>query len=152
MARSILPEKHVAVTVERTGRWPLQAVEAALLAATVTLFLGALLSNIAYAATYQVQWTNFAAWLIAGGLLVGGIALVIALVGLLRSDRRSTSCLVYCLLLLATWVLGFIAALVHAKDAWASMPAGLVLSAVVAVLAFCATWMAFSGLRAGSAP
>ena len=48
----------------------------------------------------------------------------------------------YFFLLLATWVLGFIDALVHAKDAWASMPEGLILSAVVAALAIAATALA----------
>ncbi len=145
----------MAVTVDRTGQGALHPVQAVLLAATATLFLGALLSDAAYWSSYQVQWTNFASWLIAGGLVIGGLVLVFALVGLLRTDRRGGAYLVYCLLMLATWVLGFINALIHAKDAWASMPAGLVLSVVVAVLASVATWMGFSGfssLRAGEAP
>ena len=53
------------------------------------------------------------------------------------------------LLLLATFVLGFINSLVHAKDVWAAMPAGLVLSLIVAVLAIAATWIGFSSLRVG---
>lgn len=142
----------MAVIVDRTGQQALHPLHEVLLAATATLFLGALLSDLAYASSYQVQWTNFAAWLVAGGLLTGGLALVFAVVGLLRSARRGGAYLVYCLLLLATWVLGFINALVHAKDAWASMPAGLVLSVVTVVLACVATWMGFSSLRAGRAP
>ena len=35
-----------------------------LLGGTVALFLGALSSDIAYARTYQIQWSNFASWLI----------------------------------------------------------------------------------------
>src|SRR3546814_8053827 len=58
---------------------------------------------------------------------------------LCRSDRRGERPLVYFLLLLATWVLGFINALIHSKDAWASMPAGLILSVIVAALAILAT-------------
>ena len=56
------------------------------------------------------------------------------------------------LVLAATWILGFINALHHARDAWAVMPTGLVLSAVVAVLACVATWIGFSSLRAGGRP
>lgn len=140
------------MTVDRIVQRALHPVHEVLLAATATLFLGALLSDLAYASSYQVQWTNFAAWLIAGGLVAGGLALAFALVGLLRSERRGGAYLIYCLLLLATWVLGFINTLVHAKDAWASMPAGLLLSVIVAVLACVATWMGFSSLRTGSAP
>jgi uncharacterized membrane protein len=99
------------------------------------LFLGALLSDWAYARSYQVQWTNFAAWLIVGGLIVAGIALLWAAVDVLRSsatrDRRGA---VYLLLLLASFVLGFVNALVHAKDGWAAMPTGLALSAAVLLL------------------
>src|SRR3546814_5562368 len=42
----------------------LRPMHAILLAGTVPLFLGAMLSDIAYASSYQVQWTNFASWLI----------------------------------------------------------------------------------------
>ena len=41
--------------------------------------------------------------------------------------------MIYFFLLLSMWVLGFFNALVHAKDAWATMPEGLFLSAVTAL-------------------
>ena len=53
------------------------------------------------------------------------------------------------LLLLATWVLGFINSLIHARDAWAMMPTGLVLSVIGAVLAGVATYIGFSVIRTG---
>ena len=53
--------------------------------------------------------------------------------------------------LAATWAAGFFDALHHARDAWAIMPTAMVLSVIVAVLAFAATWIGFSGLRAGGA-
>jgi len=56
---------------------------------------------------------------------------------------------VYFLLLLVTWVLGLVNAFEHAKDAWAVMPAGLVLSLVVTVLACVAAWLGMSNLRSG---
>lgn len=95
------------------------------------LFLGALLSDWAYSNSFQPQWINFASWLLAGALVLAGFALLGAVVDRLR--RRGS--LAYLLLLLATFVLGFINALVHARDAAATMPTGLALSAVVAVLA-----------------
>ena len=121
-----------------------------LLAATLTLFLAALLSDIAYGESFEVQWTNFASWLIAGGLVFGGCVLLWALIDLIRADDRRGRPLVYFLLVLATWVLGFINALIHAKDVWASMPDGLILSAIVVVLAVAATWIGFSTLREGA--
>jgi uncharacterized membrane protein len=128
---------------------PLHAV---LLAGTIPLFLGALLSDIAYARTYEIQWNNFASWLLAGGLVFGAVALLFALVGLFQPNRRGGRYAVYFLLLLVTWVLGFIDALIHARDAWASMPTGLVLSVIVTVLACVATWIGFSSPRTGVTP
>lgn len=124
-------------------------LHATLLGGTVPLFLGALLSDLAYLRSYHVQWSNFAAWLIAGGLLFGGLAMLLALVNLARARIKTGRPLVYLLLLAATWLLGFIAALEHAKDAWATMPQGLVLSALVTLLAGAASWVGLSGLRAG---
>ena len=58
---------------------------------------------------------------------------------------------VYVLLMVATWVLGFVDALVHARDAWAIMPTAVVLSAIATVLACAATWVGLSRLRIGGA-
>ena len=125
--------------------------QAFLLAAALPLFLGALLCDNAYWSNYEIQWSNFASWLMAGALVPAAVALVCALVDLLRASRRGGRPLAYFLLLLATVALGFINALVHARDAWAVMPIGLVLSVVVLVLASAATWLAFSNLAfAGS--
>ena len=55
--------------IERPHRTRIHPLHAFLLAATVPLFLGALLSDAAYARTQEIQWTNFASWLIAGGLV-----------------------------------------------------------------------------------
>ena len=140
----------MAATANRLYRWSLHPLHAVLLAATLTLFLAALLSDIAYGESYEVQWTNFASWLIAGGLVFGGCVLLWALIDLIRADDRRGRPLVYFLLVLATWVLGFINALIHAKDVWASMPDGLILSAIVVVLAVAATWIGFSTLREGA--
>ena len=50
------------------------------------LFLGALLSDWAYASSHEIQWVNFAAWLIAGGLLIASPALLWGAVDVLRSS------------------------------------------------------------------
>ncbi|MBA1275459.1 DUF2231 domain-containing protein [Stutzerimonas azotifigens] len=138
-------------TTHRTYRSRPGPLHATLLAGTVPLFLGALLSDIAYFRSYQIQWNNFSSWLIAGGLVFCGLALLFALVNLIRAKQKTGRPLIYVLLLLAAWVLGFINALEHAKDAWATMPAGLVLSVIVTVLACAATWIGLTYRRAGGA-
>ena len=58
-----------------------------------------------------------------------------------KSSRKRKSATRYVLLLLATWVLGLINAFQHAKDAWATMPSGLILSVIVSLLACAAVWV-----------
>src|SRR5688572_14213231 len=97
---------------------PLQAI---LLAGALPLFLGVLFSDLAYARSFEVQWKNFASWLLVGALAIGFFALVWALVDLVRlAHDRSARRLVFVAALLAMWTVGFVNALVHAGDAWAS--------------------------------
>lgn len=128
---------------------PLHPLHAIFLAFPLPLFLGALVSDFAYRSTFQIQWSNFSSWLIAGGLLVGAFVLLWALVVVLRSTTvaRGRS-IAYFIVLLAMWVFGFINALVHAKDAWATMPGGLVLSVIATLLALIAAWIGYSWPRA----
>lgn len=113
---------------------------------SVPLFLGALLSDWAYYSNQEIQWINFAAWLIAGGLLIAGLALLWGAVDVLRSStNRHRPGLIYLSLLLVTFVVGFINALVHGKDGWAAMPTGLILSAVVVVLVAMASAIGLAG-------
>jgi uncharacterized membrane protein len=143
-------EDAVVATIDQRPARAIQPFHAALLAATIPPFLGGLLSDIAYTSTYEIQWSNFASWLIAGGVAFTGFALLWAFIDLIRADRRRGRPLIYFLLLLATFVLGLINSFVHARDAWATMPGGLILSAIVTVLAILATWLGFSSLRVGA--
>lgn len=138
----------VALSASAPSR-PLHPLHSLLLAFPLPLFLGALFSDLAYRGSFHVQWANFSSWLIAGGLFFSAFAVLWALVNLFRRGTAQRGRLVlYCLLLLAMWVLGFVNALVHAKDAWAIMPEGLYLSAVVAALALAAAWTGYSGFHA----
>lgn len=136
-------------TAVRVHPIPLHPLHALLLAGSLPLFIGTLLSDIAYYNSYHIQWSNFASWLLAGALVLSGLALLCALIGLFRSERRQGPALAYFLVLLATWILGFINALIHARDTWAVMPTGLILSVVVTVLILAATWLGFFSLRTG---
>ena len=111
------------------------------------MFLGALLADYAYSTSYQIEWSNFASWLLIGAMVLATIALLCAVIDLFRGARGFA----YILVLAATWAVGFFDALHHARDAWAIMPTALVLSVIVGVLACVATWIGFSTLRAGGA-
>lgn len=126
------------------GQTSLNPVRALLLGLPISLFLGALLSDIAYYRTYELQWANFAAWLIAGALLLSVIFLVVALIDLVRRRSDGHPRLMF-ILVAAMWILGFFNALVHARDGWASMPTGLILSVIVTLLALAAAWAGLFG-------
>lgn len=133
----------VSTTVHPARTAPLHPAHAFFLAAMVPLFLGAVLSDYAYTETYEVQWCNFASWLIAGALVFGGLAIVCEVFNVGRADRRGRLSTLGLIVLVVMWVLGLIDAFVHSRDAWATMPTGLMLSIVVFVLAVVATWLGF---------
>ncbi len=142
----------MATTSSATGRRVIHPVHAILLASIVPLFLGVLLSDWAYYRSYQVHWSHFASWLNVGALVFAGAALLWAVIDFFRADiARSGRDALYLMALLTTFVLGFINALVHAKDAWAVMPEGLVLSILVFLLALASVWIGFSGQRGSEA-
>lgn len=116
------------------------------------LFLGALLSDLAYGSSYEVQWTNFASWLNAGALVFVALALLWALVDGVRADAgRGRGRWLHPLLVVATFMAGFVNALIHAKDAWAAMPAGTILSAICLLLSMAAIWTGFTVRGEGAA-
>ena len=126
---------------------PIHPLHAILLSFPFPLFLGTLLSDLAYRATFHIQWANFAQWLNAGGLLVGAFTGLWALVNLFRRETRGRRrTIIYFVALLAMWVLGLLNAFVHAKDAWAIMPEAVWLSAASAFLALVAAWIGYSGI------
>ena len=130
----------------RIALHPLQMI---LLASMLPLFAGGLLSDLAYSSSYQIQWSNFAAWLIAGAMVFAGISLLWAIVDLVRSETRTRSSVLLPLLLVLVFVLGLINSFVHARDAWAVMPQGLILSIVVTILALASLWASFLGSDTG---
>jgi len=120
-----------------------------LLGGATSCLVSGFLSDWAYFSSYEIQWKNFGSWLIIGGLVFGGFALLWALIDLIRADQGRGRRIIYSLLLLTAWILGFIDELIHAKDAWGSMPDAIIVSGIVAVLAIAAAGLGFSTMRAG---
>ena len=117
------------------------------------LTVGAMLSDWAYSSTYQIQWLNFAEWMIAGSLAAGIPALLWSLLGLLvPRPSRSGPGKLFVILLAATMVVNLVNALTHGKDAYATMPAGLILSVIGTILALVTSWIGFSGRPFRRAP
>lgn len=102
-------------------------------------FFGALITDIAYYRTFDVNWKNFSDWLLAGGVVVGALAAIVGIVDLVRRPVRADK-LIW--LYAGTYVVAMILALfnnfVHSRDAYGAMPVGLVLS-VLTVIALTVT-------------
>lgn len=136
------------------SRASLSSLHSILLAFPLVLFTSAVLSDIAYLTTAEIQWSNFSAWLITGGLFMGAFVLLCAAIGFFANQAQASRGprLNYLLLLTAMWVIGFINALLHSRDAGYSVtPTALALSVIVAALALIAAWIGYSGFVRGEA-
>jgi uncharacterized membrane protein len=138
----------VALTADRRPARPIHPLFAFLLSATVPLFLGALLSDWTYANSAEVQWANFAAWLLAGAMVFTGFAGLASLISLISARSWRGWRLLVFLLLLAAFILGMIDCFVHARDAYGIIPGGPIFSAIVTLIVIIATIAGLSSLRA----
>lgn len=128
---------------------PVHPLHAILLAFPIALFTAALVTDIAYWRTAEIQWTNFSAWLIVGALVGGGLVGLWALIDLVLSARRGAlgRGWIYVAMLALMWLLGLVNAFQHSRDAWSSVGVvGLTLSVLCTLLALAAGWIAYSGV------
>lgn len=96
-------------------------------------FTFALVCDWAYVQTTVLMWRDFASWLLFVGLVCGGVAVVLWLIGLaVYRQRQSWGEVLLSMVILA---LALANSLIHAGDGWtAIMPWGLGLSFVTVVL------------------
>lgn len=130
------------VNHSRSFAHPLHAI---LLAFPVALYPAALLTDITYLNTAQIQWTNFSSWLIAGADLFAGLVLAWALIGLFAGRARHSRGrgILYLIVVAVMFILGVVNAFQHARDGWHSVGTlGLVLSILCTLLAFGAAFIA----------
>jgi uncharacterized membrane protein len=113
----------------------------------IACFIGALVTDIAYAATAEIMWSDFSAWLILAGL-IGGVLAAIAGLTDFFGNRRIRQ-------LMPAWphllgnslvlVLAFFNLLVHMRDAWTSVvPTGLILSIIVVLILPVTGWLGWA--------
>jgi uncharacterized membrane protein len=113
-----------------------------LLPVPITLFVGALVTDLAYAGTAEMMWLDFSAWLLLAGLIAGGVAGVLLVVELVRAGEARRGALgFHFTLLLSAWIVEMLNSFIHARDGWtAVVPTGLALSVLAVVLALAAGW------------
>jgi uncharacterized membrane protein len=133
------------------ARHPLMATFASF---PTVCFILALLNDVAYWRTANLQWQYFAAWLLFAGLVVGGLVLLVEVVGLLfRSSIRARGPgWLHAIGLLVVLVLGVINSFVHARDGWtAIVPQGLILSVAMVVVMMITGWLGHTSVLRRSA-
>ena len=103
-----------------------------LLTIPVVCFVGALLTDISYLNSGgNLLWVNFSSWMLAVGLVFGGIAGLALLISALRAARSW----IPFVLLVAAWIIEVLNSFVHARDGWTAVsPTGLILSIIGSIL------------------
>jgi uncharacterized membrane protein len=133
----------VARGIPRRGL-PLHPAHAILLAFPVAMFPAALLADIAYLASAEMQWSTFAAWLITGGLLFGAPVLLWSALIAFRWKGPAA----YVLSLAIMWLAGLVNAFQHSRDGWSSVgTTGLILSIVSTLAVLAAAWIVHAAGR-----
>ena len=99
-----------------------------------TLLMAALFTDYMYSSNALMQWSNFSAWLIAGGLVFALVAAIVLLIEVALGRAGAIRWLDF-ILLAAAAILSIVNVFVHTRDAWTSVvPTGLTLSIIVAIL------------------
>ena len=109
-----------------------------------TCFTGALITDIAYWQTANMQWANFSAWLLAAGLVVALFAGIVGLLDLLLDARVRALGFAheYAYGNVLAWLIAIVNSFVHSRDAWTSVvPWGLILSALTVLILLITGWM-----------
>jgi uncharacterized membrane protein len=87
-----------------------------------------------YYSTSLMQWANFSAWLITGGLVVALVAAIFLMIDVLLGRTGPLHRLEFAGLAVVA-VLSIFNALIHSRDAWTSVvPQWIAISAIVAML------------------
>jgi len=98
------------------------------------LLIGALVTDLLYIETLNVQWETFSIWLLTAGLIVAAVAALTLLAEALLGRVRKISWLRFAAVAAAA-LISLVNAFVHSRDAYtAVVPSGVALSAVAAVL------------------
>ena len=117
----------------RTRRAPV-LLHPPFVSAGAALLIAAFVTDYMYYTTSLMQWANFSAWLIVGGLVVALVAAIVLLLDFLLGHTGALNRLEF-VVLVAVVILSIINVLIHSRDAWTSVvPSGIAISAICAVL------------------
>lgn len=113
----------------------------------IACFVGTLITDLAYWRTADPMWSNFSAWLLLAGLVMGALAAIAGLIDFLgnRLVRAQGAAWLHLAGNVLVIVLSLFNAFVHSRDGWtAVVPTGLILSAVVVLLLLFTGWQGWT--------
>jgi uncharacterized membrane protein len=113
----------------------------------IACFVGTLLADIAYLWTAQMLWSDFAAWLVSAGVILGFIAAIAGAIDFFgnRAIRALSPAWLHALGNLVVLILAILNMLVHTHDGWTSVwPWGIALSSAVVLILLFTGWMGWS--------
>ena len=104
-------------------------------------FAGALVTDLVYWQIPDVLWERFSIWLIAGGLIMAGLAAVAYVIDLAGGRQIDTPAWPRVVGYALAVLLSLMNAFVHSRDGYtAVVPTGLVLSGLVIVVLLLTAW------------
>jgi uncharacterized membrane protein len=132
------------LTLRPTAQVAKHPIHPMLVPIPIACFVGALVTDIAYACTAEMMYADFSAWLLLVGIVFGVLAAIAGLIDFFgnRLIRQQAPAWPHLIGNLAVLVLAFFNNLVHTRDAWTSvMPAGLILSILTVLVLPVTGWL-----------
>ena len=116
-------------------------IHSILVSFSAAYFAGALVTDLVYWQIPDVLWERFSIWLIAGGLIMAGLAAVAYVIDLAGGRQIDTPAWPRVVGYALAVLLSLMNAFVHSRDGYtAVVPTGLVLSGLVIVVLLLTAW------------
>ncbi|KIZ42982.1 MULTISPECIES: DUF2231 domain-containing protein [Rhodopseudomonas] len=130
-----------------TARIAAHPIHPILVPIPIVCFVGALLTDIVYWRTATMMWSDFSAWLISAGVVIGWLAAIFGAIDLFgnRGIRNLSVAWMHAVGNVVVLVLATFNMLVHTHDAWTSVvPWGLTLSVLTVLILLVTGWLGWS--------
>jgi len=113
----------------------------------IACFVGTFFTDLVYVNTYDMQWANMSAWLLAIGLIVAFFAVIAGLIDFFgeRRIRNLHAAWIHGLGNALVLILSVINMFIHSRDAYTSVyPTGIILSGIVVIILLVTGWNGWS--------
>jgi uncharacterized membrane protein len=131
-------------TTAPIARHPIHSI---LVPIPIVCFVGALVTDIAYALTAEMMYADFSAWLLLFGIIICVLAAIAGLIDFLSNPgiRAQGPAWPHLIGNVAVLILAFFNNLIHTRDAWTSVvPVGLILSIITVLILPFTGWLGWS--------